>query len=57
VTPELLSDVRDNLIILHPLPRAGEIDPGVDTLPYARYFEQARNGIPVRMAMLREVMQ
>jgi aspartate carbamoyltransferase catalytic subunit len=57
VTPQLLSDVRDNLIVLHPLPRAGEIDPAVDALPYARYFEQARNGIPVRMAMLREVMQ
>lgn len=57
VTPELLSDVRDHLIVLHPLPRAGEIDPAVDALPYARYFEQARNGIPVRMAMLREVMQ
>jgi aspartate carbamoyltransferase catalytic subunit len=57
VTPQLLSDVRDHLIVLHPLPRAGEIDPGVDSLPYARYFEQARNGIPVRMAMLREVMQ
>jgi aspartate carbamoyltransferase catalytic subunit len=57
VTPQLLSDVRDNLIVLHPLPRAGEIDPSVDALPYARYFEQARNGIPVRMAMLREVMQ
>jgi aspartate carbamoyltransferase catalytic subunit len=57
VTPQLLSDVREHLIVLHPLPRAGEIDPAVDRLPYARYFEQARNGIPVRMAMLREVMQ
>lgn len=57
VTPQLLSGVKDRLIVLHPLPRAGEIDPAVDSLPYARYFEQARNGIPVRMAMLREVMQ
>ncbi len=57
VTPQLLSGVKDHLIVLHPLPRAGEIDPAVDSLPYARYFEQARNGIPVRMAMLREVMQ
>jgi aspartate carbamoyltransferase catalytic subunit len=57
ITPELLSDVKPNLIVLHPLPRAGEIDPRVDNLPYARYFEQARNGIPVRMAMLEEVMK
>jgi aspartate carbamoyltransferase catalytic subunit len=57
ITPEALSEVRDSLIILHPLPRAGEIDPRVDDLPYARYFEQAKNGVPVRMAMLREVMR
>ena len=43
-------------MILHPLPRAGEIDPAVDRTPYARYFEQARNGVPVRMALLSEVM-
>jgi aspartate carbamoyltransferase catalytic subunit len=57
ITPELLSDVRENLIVLHPLPRAGEIDPAVDALPYAQYFRQARNGVPVRMAMLEEVMR
>jgi len=57
LTPELLEGVRENMIVLHPLPRAGEIDPRVDELPYARYFEQAANGIPVRMAMLREVMR
>jgi aspartate carbamoyltransferase catalytic subunit len=57
ITPELLTGVRKNLMILHPLPRAGEIDPRVDTLPYARYFEESRNGVPVRMAILQEVMQ
>jgi aspartate carbamoyltransferase catalytic subunit len=56
VTPELLTDVRDHLIVLHPLPRLDEIDPRVDALPYARYFEQSNNGIPVRMAMLQRVM-
>jgi aspartate carbamoyltransferase catalytic subunit len=56
ITPALFSGVRENLIVLHPLPRAGEIDPLVDQLPYARYFEQSRNGVPVRMALLREVM-
>jgi len=56
VTPELLSGARDSMIVLHPLPRVDEIDPGVDALPHARYFQQARNGIPIRMALLLEVM-
>lgn len=57
VTPELLTGVRDHLAVLHPLPRVDEIDPRVDNLPYARYFEQSANGIPVRMAMLLRVME
>lgn len=57
ITPDLLDGVKDHLMILHPLPRAGEIDPAVDRTPYARYFEQARNGVPVRMALLYEVMR
>jgi aspartate carbamoyltransferase catalytic subunit len=56
ITPELLSDVKEHFIVLHPLPRLDEIDPRVDQLPHARYFEQSRNGIPVRMAMLQKVM-
>lgn len=56
ITPELLSGVKQRLIVLHPLPRLDEIDPRVDLLPHARYFEQSRNGIPVRMAMLQKVM-
>lgn len=57
ITLDLLNGVRDNLMILHPLPRAGEIDSAVDRTPYARYFEQAKNGVPVRMALLHEVMK
>jgi aspartate carbamoyltransferase catalytic subunit len=57
ITPELLAEAKDHLIILHPLPRVDEIDPRVDSLPHARYFQQSRNGVPVRMAMLLEVMQ
>jgi len=56
VTPELLEKAREQMIVLHPLPRVDEIDPGVDALPHARYFEQARNGIPIRMALLLEVI-
>jgi aspartate carbamoyltransferase catalytic subunit len=57
ITPELLVSAKKHLIILHPLPRIDEIDPRVDELPFARYFEQSRNGVPVRMAMLMQVMQ
>jgi len=57
ITPELLQSAKPHLIVLHPLPRVDEIDPRVDALPHARYFEQSRNGVPVRMAMLLRVMQ
>jgi len=56
LTPELLEEAKEDLIIMHPLPRVDEIDPRVDRLPQAKYFEQARNGIPVRMAVLSLVM-
>lgn len=41
-----------DLKILHPLPRVTEVDPDVDALPGALYFEQARNGVTVRKALL-----
>jgi len=56
ITPNLLEGAREHLIVLHPLPRVDEIDPAVDRTPFARYFEQSRNGVPVRMALLQEVM-
>ncbi|MDD1662085.1 MAG: aspartate carbamoyltransferase [Methanomicrobiales archaeon] len=56
ITPETLHGVKDRLILLHPLPRVDEIDPRLDSTPHARYFEQSRNGVPVRMALLSEVM-
>lgn len=57
ITPELLADARSHLIVLHPLPRVDEIDPRVDEMPHAKYFEQSRNGVPVRMAMLMQVVK
>lgn len=39
-------------VIMHPLPRVGEIATDVDPLPNAAYFRQAQNGVPVRMAIL-----
>jgi aspartate carbamoyltransferase catalytic subunit len=47
-----LADARDDLTVLHPLPRVDEIAPAVDDTDHARYFEQAHNGVPVRMALL-----
>ncbi len=49
---EACRQLKPEAIILHPLPRVGEIAPQVDALPQAKYFEQAANGVPVRMALL-----
>jgi len=47
-----LINVKENLKIMHPLPRIDEISKEIDNTPYAYYFEQAANGIPVRQALL-----
>ena len=47
-----LSEAKEGLIILHPLPRIDEIAAEVDNTQYARYFQQVWNGIVVRMALL-----
>ena len=47
-----LKDAKEDMIILHPLPRVGEIAAEVDATPHARYFQQVWNGIVVRMALL-----
>jgi aspartate carbamoyltransferase catalytic subunit len=44
--------MNPNAIIMHPLPRVDEIPPEVDNDPRARYFQQAKNGLYVRMALL-----
>ena len=49
---QTLSEAKKDLVILHPLPRVDEIAPEVDSTPYARYFQQVKNGIVVRMALL-----
>lgn len=48
----MLDNSRDNLRILHPLPRVNEIAQDVDDNPKAYYFEQARNGVFARQAMI-----
>ena len=47
-----LKNAKESLMILHPLPRVNEISPEVDTDPRALYFEQAKNGMYVRMALI-----
>lgn len=49
---ENLKDAKDNLIVLHPLPRVNEIALDVDNTKFAKYFEQAANGVPVREAII-----
>lgn len=49
---DMLKDSRENLKILHPLPRVKEISPDVDNNPKAYYFEQARNGVYTRQAVI-----
>jgi aspartate carbamoyltransferase catalytic subunit len=51
-----LAGARDNLKVLHPLPRIDEITTDVDTTPYAHYFQQAGNGIFARQALLALVL-
>ena len=48
--------MRSGAIIMHPLPRVGEIAPEVDQDPRAAYFRQAQNGLFVRMALLTLVL-
>ena len=48
----MLKDSRDNLRILHPLPRVNEISYDVDDNPKAYYFTQAKNGLFARQALI-----
>jgi len=52
LTASMLSNVKPNMKILHPLPRINEIAQDVDDTQYAYYFKQAGNGMYVRMAII-----
>jgi aspartate carbamoyltransferase catalytic subunit len=56
LTREMVERTNPDLTIMHPLPRINEITSDVDDLPGAAYFRQARNGVPVRMALLALVL-
>ena len=56
LTASMLHGCRENLRILHPLPRVGEIAQDVDDTPWAYFVEQAQGGLYVRQSILCEVL-
>lgn len=53
---DMLRDSKTNLKVLHPLPRVKEIDQDVDSNPKAYYFEQAKNGVYMRQAVMCDLL-
>ena len=57
LTPEKLRNAKENLSILHPLPRVNEISVAVDKDPRATYFKQVANGKYIRMALIMKLLE
>ncbi len=57
LTPDKLENAREDLAILHPLPRVNEISVSVDDDPRAKYFEQVLNGKYIRMALILKLLE
>lgn len=53
---DMLRNARENMKILHPLPRVNEIEYEVDTNPHAYYIQQAKNGLYAREAIICDVL-
>lgn len=56
VDAELMKNAKEKMIILNPLPRVDELATELDADPRARYFDQVRNGVALRMALLKWVL-
>lgn len=56
LTPDKLANAKEDMCILHPLPRVNEISVAVDDDPRAKYFEQALNGKYMRMALIMKLL-
>jgi carbamoyl-phosphate synthase/aspartate carbamoyltransferase/dihydroorotase len=56
ITPEIMERAKDQMIVMHPLPRVGEISMEFDDDPRAAYFRQMEYGLYVRMALLAMVL-
>ncbi len=52
----MLANCKENMKVLHPLPRVNEIDTNVDSTPQAYYFQQAQNGVYVRQALIAAIL-
>ena len=57
LTPEKLENAKEDMCILHPLPRVNEIAVAVDKDSRAKYFEQAKNGKYIRMALILKLLE
>jgi len=57
IDQKTIKTAKQDMIILHPLPRVDEIAPEIDQTPHARYFQQVGNGLFVRMAILSLVLK
>jgi len=56
ITPELMRNAKEQMVVMHPLPRVGEISMEFDDDPRAVYFRQMEYGLYVRMALLAMVL-
>jgi aspartate carbamoyltransferase catalytic subunit len=56
ITPEVMAQAKRDMVLMHPLPRVGEISMDVDSDPRAAYFRQMEYGVFVRMALLALVL-
>jgi aspartate carbamoyltransferase catalytic subunit len=56
ITPQTMEVAKERMIVMHPLPRVGEISMEVDKDPRAAYFRQMEYGLYVRMALLAMVL-
>ena len=57
LTPEKLAPAKQDMIVMHPLPRVNEISVAVDDDPRAMYFTQAKNGMFIRMALILKMLE
>jgi len=56
ITPDIMAAAKEKMIVMHPLPRVGEISMDFDADPRAAYFRQMEYGLYVRMALLAMVL-
>jgi len=56
ITPELMDKAKEQMVVMHPLPRVNEISYAIDDDPRAAYFRQMENGMYIRMALLAAVL-